>query len=185
MIVDAVNELKSKEQAEFCGLNLIKCLLGNREFLTGDYTVGSRGSDSEYWMVVCSTREYNQCIREMSEGAFVPDAKPDFVYGQEIYIKSREDSSIEWRFGCYSLDGESAIVLREGGYAYAVLDNISAKPLKTKEEIELEEAKLTQLNLLLEKHAGKFLHPNQFKLAISEMQKDGELVEILLPLESN
>ena len=180
MIVDAVNYYRGDINF-YCGngeANFIsKCDPGTGFFAS------IRVSDRNK-LKYCTIVEFDQCIREMSEGAFVPDAKPEFVCGQDVYIKSREDSSVEWCFGCYSLDGESAIILREGGYAYAVLDNISANPFKTKEEIELEEAEKEQIKRMTRRYEYWFSDESKATNMFTCMQELGDLPEILLPLES-
>ena len=173
MIVDAVNKLKA-DCAPIRDCKTIYRIGG------GEFNFGMNVTED----TICTIKEYNQCIREMSEGAFVPDAKPEFVYGQDVYLKVAIDSERSFKFGCFSLDGESAIVLYEGGYAYAKLSNLSSKPVKTKEEIELEEAKKKQVDYYSYVYSHYFKNKAQAREMFLDMQNSSELAEILSPLES-
>ena len=172
MIVDAVNSLKA--HSPWDNVSTVT------NMHNGTYAFGSVRNI----YAICTVSEYNQCIREMSEGAFVPDAKPEFVYGQDVYLKGAIDSERSFKFGCLSLDGESAIVLYEGGYAYAKLSNLSRKPVKTKEEIEMEEAKRKQVDDFTFVFSHYFKSIDMAREGISAMQYNGYLSEIILPLES-
>ena len=108
------------------------------------------------------------------------------MYGQDVYLKDTVDSERSFKFGCLSLDGESAIVLYEGGYAYAKLSGLSSKPARTKEEAELEEAKKKQLSDIGDDlcREGVMKYSSDIGLVLEYMQNSGFLAEMLLPLES-
>jgi len=182
MIVDAVNKLEGDT------FNFANGYSENQSILVSDKNGRIFGSKfptlCDGWKLICTIKELGQCILEMSEGAFVPDAKPEFVYGQDVYLKGAIDSERSFKFGCLSLDGESAIVLYEGGYAYAKLSNLSRKPVKTKEEIEMEEAKRKQVDDFTFVFSHYFKSIDMAREGISAMQYNGYLSEIILPLES-
>ena len=173
MIVDAVNELKA-------------CCAPSRRCKT-IYRIGC--DELNFGMdvtkdTICIIDEYNQCIREMSEGAFVPDANPEFVYGQDVYVEDPLFSNKELKFGCLTLKGDCAILLTGGGHMVYPLVGISSKPLKTKEEIELEEAKRKQVDDFTLVFSHYFKSIDMAREGISAMQYNGYLSEIILPLES-
>jgi len=186
MIVDAVNKSKCEIKAlgpNKCNTHVSAVTKNNVIHKEGEVFLTSKVFDNNCWVNICTIEEYNQCIREMSEGAFVPDAKPEFVYGQDVYLSDPLFSSKGIKFGCLALDGEGAIILYEGGYAYVKLSGLSSKPFKTKEEIELEVAKKKQVDDYSYVYSHYFKDEGQAREMFSHMQNSNELAEILLPLE--
>jgi len=173
MIVDAVNylEARSAKSAE------TTVWASSHPYYFAFGRVVSNGT-------VCSVERYNQCIREMSEGAFVPDANPEFVYGQDVYVEDPLFSNKELKFGCLTLKGDCAILLTGGGHMVYPLVGISSKPLKTKEEIELEEAEKARNEKLFRSFSHFYKSDSAARHAIQLMSDDGHLAGIILPLES-
>ena len=187
MIVDAVN--KSKGEAKSIGPNKCRTHVSvsgekNSIFSEGEVYLTSGTPIAGYWNVICTIEKYNQCIREMSEGAFVPDAKPEFVYGQDVCVEDTHFSNKDIKFGCLTLKGDCAILLTGGGHMVYPLVGISSKPVKAKEEIELEEAKEKQVDDYSFMYSHFFESEKKAKKMFLQMQNKGELSEILLPLES-
>ena len=114
------------------------------------------------------------------------NAKPEFVHGQDVYAKDGSHKDKPFKFGCYTLDGKGVIILHDSGYAYTALDNLSSKPIKTKEEIELEEAKKKQVSEISGDlwRTGVMRYRDDIDPVIEYMQSAGFLAEILLPLET-
>ena len=192
MIVDAVN----KSKCEPIGISLGICSQVAVRSTDGDYKAGevhaiNGTSPCPAWKYVFSIEEYNQCIREMSEGDFVPNAKPEFVYGQDVYVKDTNFASEAIKFGCLTLEGDSAILLTGGGHMVYPLAGISSKPFKTKEEIELEEAEEKQVlyvATLMNKSESAICDDfsttyKSYLTTAKALQDAGFLAEILLPLE--
>ena len=207
-IVDAVAELGCEEIELLnrrCLTHVVRATGLNRIHNEGFLNFATIFRENKYWECICTIEEYNQCIEEMKYHYDIPKwcsynradkelltvensdysfyEKETLVYGQDVYVNNTVYSNKKFKFGCLTLDGESAIILCDSGVGYVSLSEVSSKPIKSKKDIELEEAKLAQLNMLLENHSGKFLHPNQFKLAIAEMQKNGDLALIKLTEE--
>ena len=187
MIVDAVNKSKCEIKAlgpNKCNTHVSAVTKNNVIHKEGEVFLTSKVFDNNCWVNICTIEEYNQCIREMSEGAFVPDAKPEFVYGQDVYVE--DTKGVEWLFGCYLVGKELAIVIK-GSHQYACVSvkTISTTPFRSKEDIELEEAKYNQVMDLADiiqswtKDGGDY-DPVAFA---NHLQIKGFLAEILLPLE--
>jgi len=184
MIVDAVNFTEAYVRSDNVILETVRVSPQYPEFNVGSICVGYSGFNEKFYKEACTMKEYNQCIREMSEGAFVPDAKTEFVYGQEVYVEDPLFSNKELKFGCLTLKGDCAILLTGGGHMVYPLVGISSTPLKTKEEIELEEAKKKQVDLISNAYSHYFKSKSDAKDLFLFMQKRGDLSEIILPLES-
>ena len=181
MIVDAVNKLEGDKSNFNNGFSVNQSLVVTNG--VGN-TFGARVLfDTDGWKKVCTTKELEQCIREMSEGAFVPDAKPEFVYGQDVYVEDPLFSNKELKFGCLTLKGDCAILFTGGGHMVYPLAGISIKPARKQEEIELEEA----MKKLVDDYSFVYSHYFKDEAKAKEMflymQNRDELAEILLPLE--
>ena len=182
MIVDAVNKLEGE-------------LPGFNEFPRNPY--GFYLSGCNIFLIgsnkpCFSVKLYNQCIHEMSVGAFVPNAKPEFVYGQDVYLK--DDNVVHekaFKFGCYHPDGVNCLLTSTNGYAIAKVSSVIAKPVKTKEDIELEDAKkkqVTEAAIVIHKAESDEYGLSEttyedYLSAAKELQSAGLLAEILLPLK--
>ena len=183
MIFDAVNKLEGDTFNFYNGYDEKQNIVLSSE--KGNIFGAAAFCGAKGWKLICSVKELEQCIREMSEGAFVPDAKPEFVYGQDVYVEDAHHfSNKEIKFGCLTLEGNSAILLTGGGHMVYPLVGISNKPIKTKEEIELEKAKKKQVDDYSFVYSHYFKDKDQAREMFLDMQNRSELAEILLPLES-
>jgi len=189
MIVDAVNKLEGDTANFENGYDEKQNIVLSSE--KGDIFGAAAFFGAKGWKLVCSVKELEQCIREMSDGAFVPDAKPEFVYGQDVYVEDPIFSNKELKFGCLTLKGDCAILLTGGVHMVYPLAGVSSKPIKTKEEFELEEAKENQvlrvatlMNTSESTICGDFSTTYRSYLSTAKALQDaGLLAEILLPLE--
>jgi hypothetical protein len=110
-VVDAVNSLQG-ELHKCIGFNKFRKQVvmathkeGFRGLYAGCYSVASfeNGIGDRYWIVICTTEEFNQCVAEMSEGLFVPDCRPN---NPEIQY---DDEGKGWEIGAvyeFSDDGD-------------------------------------------------------------------------------
>lgn len=194
-IVDAVNEMKA-DSAYLGATTVWVCSFGGYRF---GFNVTSQ--------TICTIEEYNQCIKEMKYHRDIPKwyscnradkellsvensdysfyEKETFVHGQDVYVNNTVYSNKKFKFGCFALDNKRALLfyVNVDAYCRVTVESISSKPIKSKKDIELEEAKKKQVDEIMKRHAAKFCRPEQFKSAIKAMQENGDLAPIKLTEE--
>ena len=177
-------------------------------FGVGYISLSKRHSvDDRMWEYICTISEYNQCIEEMKYHYDIPKwcsynradkelltvensdqsfyEKETFVYGQDVYVNNAFSNNERLKFGFVSMDGERAILFNELHYAIvSLISEVSSKPFKSKEDIELEEAKRKQIKNMLPEVENIYgeMFIQEF---LEHMQDKGLLPEIILPLEKS
>lgn len=193
-IVNAVNEMKA--DSAYLGATTVWA------HSYGRYRFGCNVTNQ----TVCTIEEYNQCIEEMKYHYDIPkwcsynraDKEPltvdnsdysfyekeTFVHGQDVYVNNAVYSNKKFKFGCFALDNKRALLfyVNVDAYCRVTVESMSSKPIKSKEDIDLEEAKrlkVLELIFLYEDVYGKEGVKDFFEL----MQENGHLAPIKLTEE--
>ena len=81
-VIDAVNEYEAVPPKPCYMENKEQIIMAKKPFegyLTGDLTTGDGVRDNEYWKVICTREEFNQCVDEMSKAEWIkPVTVPTF-----------------------------------------------------------------------------------------------------------
>ena len=82
-VIDAVNEYEAIPPKPCYMENKEQIIMAKKPFegyLTGDLTTGDGVRDNEYWKVICTREEFNQCVDEMSKAEWIkPVTVPTFT----------------------------------------------------------------------------------------------------------
>ena len=189
-IVDAVNET----EADSAPLGATTVYIHSSE----GYLFGCNVTSQ----TVCTIEEYNQCIEEMKYHYDIPKwcsynradkelltvensdqsfyEKEKFVYGQDVYVNHGEWENRPMKFGCFTLDNKKALLFDVDGDGYCrfAVESISSKPIKSKEDIEMEAKEDQVIDMIGTYHDA--YHDGGIKALFELMQENGDLAPIKL-----
>jgi len=89
-VIDAVNEFKGDfDNTEINGFeeDQDQVLMANKafdQFDQYDLSNGSNNTSNEYWTVICTLDEFNQCVDEMSKAEWIKPVTLSPIYTQEM-----------------------------------------------------------------------------------------------------
>ena len=148
---------------------------------------------------VCTVNEYTECIKEMSEAKWMQKPVEELMLSaKESQVNKiyRDGMKLEVGMTCsindkeYIVDyiGDNLSVLSLDGVSYQMsVCTKDIKPIKSKEELKIDKAKVKRLIELAEKYESEFddyCNPNSAAYKFFKtMQDNGDLAEIILPLE--
>lgn len=197
-IVDAVAELGCEKvgySISLCLTHVARVTEFNRMYDEGSFHFVTQFKDNKYWDLVCTIEEYNNCIEEMKYHYDIPRwcsynradkelltvensdqsfyEKEEFVHGQDVYVNTLAQSDVKYKFGCLSFSGKSACILLDEGYDYVLLENLSSKPIKAKEDQVIDMIRL---------YCDAY-YDGDIKSFFNLMQENGDLAPIELEKE--
>ena len=161
-------------------------IVTNSSSTTFDITAGSdeiSWSSSLYVRIDTWKPDLEKLIEQQNEYDKAKEIKiQEFEHGQEVYFSGGRNS-FKYKFGCLTLESGKCILLYDGGHVVARLDAVSSK---SQEEIELEEAKKKQVDLVTNEVMtwSNLKYEDAHRVALKQQER-GFLSEIILPLKEN